>query len=92
MENNGGAPDGTNGDWMPGRPVATPQDHAAWERWKRDRKREQQRQRRAKLRRIDYYPSAEAAKIIDAMTRPIAYRDYSGVLDRIVAEWASGIK
>jgi hypothetical protein len=81
-----------NSEWTPGRPVATPQDHAALERWKRDRKREQQRQRRAKLRRIDYYPSAEAAKIIDANTRPVAYCDYSGLLNRIVSEWASGIK
>jgi len=31
-----GEMDGVNSDWTPGRPVATPQDHAAWERWKRD--------------------------------------------------------
>ena len=82
----------TECEWTPGRPVVTQDDHAAWERSKRDRKREQQRQRRATLRRIDYYPSAEAAKIIDEHARPIAYCDYSSVLNRIIAEWASGIK
>ena len=77
---------------FPGRPVLTPEDHAAWERWKRERKREQQRERRAKLRRIDYYVSPEAAEIIDRLTRPVVGADHSSVLDRIVAEWASGIK
>ena len=76
----------------PGRPVVTAADHTAWERWKRHQKREQQRQRRASLRRIDYYPSADAATIIDATISPSPGGDYSNVLDRIVTEWASGIK
>jgi hypothetical protein len=82
----------TESDWRPGRPVVTAADHAAWEVWKRDQKREQQRQRRAKLRRIDYYPSAEAAKIIDSLSRPAVASDHSSVLNRVTAEWASGIE
>lgn len=78
--------------WTPGRLVVTPEEHAAWQEWKRGRKLEQQRQRRAKLRRIDYYPSPEAAKVIDALTRPIAHADHSSVINGIVTEWASGIK
>jgi hypothetical protein len=82
----------TESDWAPGHPVVTTADHVAWERWKCDRKLKQQRQRRAKVRRIDYYPSVEAAKVIHALCRPVAHCDHSGLLNRIVCEWASGIK
>lgn len=63
--------------------------------WRRKRANEQQRQRREKYRRIDYYPSVEAAAIIDSQTFDGAGGDYSSVIDSIVAEWAnqsSGIK
>ncbi len=33
--------------WTPGSPVAAQQDHAEWEEWRRESKREAQRQRRA---------------------------------------------
>lgn len=73
--------------WKPGLPVMTAEDHAAWLQWRNDRKREQQRQRRASHRRIDYYPDDLAADVIDANTGRWAGGDYSSVLNRIVAEW-----
>lgn len=58
-----------------------------------------QRERRARLRRIDYQDvSEEAAGIIDSECGPFPGGDYSSVLNRIVTEWAelsglaSGIK
>jgi len=80
--------------WQPGMPVVTEQDHADWQVWRRERKLEQQRERRRTERRIDYYPSKEAAAIIDQLRTPYAGGDLSSVLNRIVGEWsaASGIK
>lgn len=75
--------------WQPGRPVATAQDHAEWEAWRKESKREQQRWRRARYPRIDYYPSEEAAEIIRSMVEPRAGGDYSSVLNRIVEGWAA---
>lgn len=76
-----------NTPWRPGQPVVTAEDHAAWQQWRNDRKREQQRQRRASHRRIDYYPDDLAADVIDANTGHWAGGDYSSVLNRIVVEW-----
>lgn len=53
--------------WQPGLPVETVADVEAWEAWRRARKLAQQRERRAGLRRIDYYPSPAAAEAIDAL-------------------------
>jgi len=39
-----------------------------------------------------YYPTKEAAAIIDRETFPRAGGDYSSVISRIVEQWASGIK
>jgi hypothetical protein len=85
---------GSNNDWQPGRPVITPADIAAWQAWRKARILADQRDRRGKLRRIDYYPSVRAAAIIDAHIRPCAGGDYSSVISRIVEEWAanSGIQ
>lgn len=69
--------------WAPGQPVVTPTDHAQWEAWRRERKRQQQRNRRARHPRIDFYPSAEALRIIDGCRGSV---DVSTVLNRIVAE------
>ena len=46
------------------------------------------------MRRIDYYPSNEAAALIDRLRTRFAGGDASSILNRIVAEWAdaSGIK
>lgn len=48
-----------------------------------------QRDRRAKLRRIDYYPTDKAAAIIDTQIRPCVGGDYSSVISRIVEGWAA---
>lgn len=72
--------------WQPGRPVATAQDRAEWQAWRQDRKRQQQRERRTRNPRIDYYPDADAARLIYSMTPA---RDLSSVINGIVAEWAS---
>jgi hypothetical protein len=48
-----------------------------------------QRDRRARLRRSDYYPSDKAATIIDTHIRPFAGGDYSSVISRIVEAWSA---
>lgn len=80
--------------WMPGRPVLTEQDHAEWQARRRAQILEQQRGRRKRLRRIDYYPSKDAAAIIDRFRTRRSGGDASSILNRIIAEWAdaSGIK
>jgi hypothetical protein len=80
--------------WQPGRPVITAQDHAEWQAWRRARILEQQRERRKQMRRIDYYPSEEAAAVVDRFRIPRVGGDASSILNRIIAEWAdaSGIK
>lgn len=75
-------------NWQPGRPVLSADDDAAWRAWRADRKRQLQRERRATNPRIDYYPDKEAAALIRSMTGPSVGRDYSSVINRIVAEWA----
>ena len=73
--------------WHPGEPVTTPQDHAEWEAWRRERKREQQRQRRAMYWRLDYYPDRAPADILSgACERWKCGAPHA--LDRIIAEWA----
>lgn len=73
--------------WQPGTPVRTAQDHADWQQWRKDRKREQQRQRRATNRRIDFYPDPRAAEAINKLVQPNVGGDYSSVINRIVGEW-----
>ena len=73
--------------WHPGQPVTTDRDHAEWRKWSHERKLAGQRRRRAQLRRIDYYPDAAAAAVIDSLSGPWAGRDYSSVINAIVAEW-----
>ena len=74
--------------WQPGLPVVSEQDNRDWAQWRKDRKRHQQRQRRASNRRIDYYPGKLAEQVIDRLTGPRVGGDYSSVIDRIVMEWA----
>jgi len=80
--------------WRPGAPVVTEQDLAEWQAWRRERILQLQRERRASLRRIDYYPSPAAGEIIDRLRTHVAGGDASSILNRIVAAWAdaSGIK
>lgn len=80
-------------DWQPGQPLLSEADHHQWQIWRKQQILEAQRHRRATLRRIDYYPSPEAAKVIDGLTGRYAGRDYSSVIDRLVlAVGTSGIK
>ena len=80
--------------WQPGMPVRTDEDEAEWQAWRRERILSLQRDRRASMRRIDYYASPEADAIIDRLRRHRAGGDASSILNRIVNEWAarSGIK
>ena len=80
--------------WQPGQAVVTAQDHVEWQAWRRARILEGQRWRRKQMRRIDYYPSKEAAAVIDRLRTQRVGGDASSILNRIVAEWAnvSGIK
>lgn len=58
--------------------------------WIRERRREQQRERRVGLIRIDYADvSPEAAEIIADLRRDGEGGDVSSILNRIVTEWAS---
>ncbi len=66
-------------------PPFTDEEHL---QWRRSRANEQQRQRRARHRRIDYCPSEEAASIIDANTSNATGGDFSSNIDRIVTDWA----
>lgn len=49
-----------------------------------------QRARRARMARIDYYPSSEALALIESRrTRYGATHNNSGIIDTIIAEWAA---
>ena len=75
--------------WVPGRPVVTAQDNVEWTAWRSERKREQQRWRRARFPRIDYYPDNSSAALVYGLARPRAGMDLSSVINRIVAAWAA---
>jgi hypothetical protein len=70
--------------WQPGQPILTMTDYEQWQQWRKCRVLEAQRKRRARLRRIDYYPNPETAKVIDSLTEHSAGSDYSSVIDRLV--------
>lgn len=74
--------------WEPGSPVVTAADSAEWKAWRNERKRQQQRDRRARYPRIDYYPDTEADALIRSLSGPVVGGDFSSVINRIVAEWA----
>ncbi len=77
--------------WQPGKPLRTAQDRGEWETWRRERKRQQQRDRRARYARIDYYPDDDAAAVIYSMVKPQVGGDFSSVINRIVGEWAAKV-
>ena len=70
--------------WRPGLPVASASDDADWQAWCKARKLEQQRQRRQRYPRIDYYPGKQARAIIMANTGNHPGGDYSTVIDRLI--------
>jgi hypothetical protein len=54
---------------------------------------QQQRERRAMRPRVDYYPSAEAMRVIDVLRRRTAGVGASRIINRALIEWgASGIQ
>jgi len=65
--------------WQPGLPVVTSGDRNDWQAWRKARKLESQRHRRALYARIDYYPSDEALRVIRGQPG-----DYSRVIDTLV--------
>ena len=75
--------------WEPGQPTPTDADKAAWREWRRNRKRQQQRDRRTSHPRIDYYPSPAALEAIQQHLRPWAGGDLSSTINRMVEEWVS---
>lgn len=75
--------------WTPGKPALSPADRVAWQQWRKERKRMLQRERRARLPRLDYYPNAEANATVKSLCRPVVGGDISSVLNRIVNEWAA---
>ncbi|MBB6186192.1 hypothetical protein [Rhodanobacter sp. MP7CTX1] len=70
--------------WQPGLPVLTASDYAQWQAWCKARKLEQQRERRRKYPRIDYYPSKAAQAAIDTRAGCFAGGNYSAVIDALV--------
>jgi hypothetical protein len=76
--------------WQPGTPIRTEQDRTDWHKWRRERILNAQRDRRASMRRIDYYASPEADAIINRLRRNNAGGDASSIIDRIIGEWAAG--
>ena len=73
--------------WRPGLIVLTDSDRAAWLQWRAERKRQQQRERRARYPRIDYYPDPLAADAIGRYCGPFPGGDLSSVINRIVGKW-----
>ena len=73
--------------WKPGRPVLTAQDHSEWLTWRTERKRQQQRDRRARLRRIDYHASPDTAAALDQLWQRRLGHDFSSIIDGIVRDW-----
>lgn len=74
-------------EWKPGMRVLTAADEAAWRQWRKDSKREAQRERRARYPWIDYYPDDLACTLIRGMAGNYVGGDYCSVINRIVAEW-----
>jgi hypothetical protein len=74
--------------WAPGLPVRTEADALAWRQWRAERKRQQQRYRRTRHPRIDYYPDEDADALIRSLSGHFAGGDFSSVINRIVAAWA----
>jgi hypothetical protein len=75
--------------WQPGMPIITARDRDEWMAWRHDRALTLQKDRRKRLRRIDYYPSEEADAVIDRLRMPYGGGDASSILNRIVCEWVA---
>ena len=73
--------------WQPGKPVVSAQDHTEWLSWRKDRKRQRQADRRARLRRIDYYASPDTAAALDQLWQGRSGHNFSAIIDGIVRDW-----
>jgi hypothetical protein len=76
--------------WQSGMPVVTEQDEAEWRAWRRKRILSLQRDRRDRMRRIDFYASSDAVAIIDRLRTTRAGGDASSIVNKIIREWATG--
>lgn len=74
--------------WQPGRRVITEEDHQLWAEWRLQAKREGQRARRRRLRRIDYECSTEMREFLTSLQRRHGWVPISALLDSIVRAWA----
>jgi hypothetical protein len=70
--------------WQPGQPLVSASDSADWKAWRKTNKLAQQRARRQRYPRIDYYPSKEVRAAILARTFPRVGGDQSSVIDRLI--------
>lgn len=77
-------------NWQPGQRVATDQDHADWQEWRRVNKREAQRLRRAMWWRVDYFPDIQPTDILRAACRRWGCGT-PHALNRILIEWAESV-
>jgi hypothetical protein len=73
--------------WTPGTPVNTPQKRVEWQAWRLDRRRQQQRDRRKRLRRFDYHASPDTAAALEQLWRPRPGYDFSSIIDSIIRSW-----
>lgn len=77
--------------WKPGMPVLTPRDEVEWRDWRYRRALERQRERRASLpRRVDYYPSPEAAVILRRFHGPRVGQDNSSIINTALEQYVRG--
>lgn len=74
--------------WQPGRRVITEEDHRLWTAWRLQAKREGQRARRRKLRRIDYETSLQMGEFLSSLQRRHGWVPIGQLLDAIVRSWA----
>jgi len=74
--------------WQPGQPILSASDDAEWRAWRKARKLEQQRERRRRYPRIDYYPSGAARAVIMANAGNHPGGDFSTVIDRLILSGA----
>lgn len=70
--------------WQSGQPILSASDDADWWAWRKARKLEQQRERRRRYPRIDYYPGKNALAVIMANAESRSGCDYSTVIDRLI--------
>ena len=73
--------------WKPGQPVLTERDRVEWIAWRTVHKRQQQRDRRVRLRRIDFHASPDTAAALDLLRQSRPGDDFSSIIDRIIRDW-----